>query len=163
MLALSQLFDCVAGKFIVELKEVRDLVWFNLDEREIQERDVFARMAELGIGECLLHGLQDCVAGEGKWDNAREYEFLNVLILLCIRFKNSADELLQELLQQFLRKELNLFGHLYVATKSEKGNRRSNKYMKQNVNTAKENSLFSNYYNNDGDESNAAHLVHAIR
>lgn len=121
MLTLSQLFDCVAGKFIVELEEVRDLVRLNLYEREIQERDVFVRMAELRVGECLLHGLQNCVAGEGEWNNAGEYKFLDVFVLLCIRFKNSADELLQELLQQFLKKELNLFGHLYVATKSEEG------------------------------------------
>ena len=76
-------------------------------------------MAELRVGERLLHRLQNGLTGEVERNNAGEYEFLEVLVLLCVRLGTSGDELLQELLQQFLRRELNLFGHLYAVTKSE--------------------------------------------
>lgn len=70
MLAFSQLFYCMAGKLIVELEEVRDLFWPNLNERQVQERYIFARVADVGVGEGLLDRLQYGVGGEVKRNNA---------------------------------------------------------------------------------------------
>lgn len=70
MLAFSQLFYCMTCKLIVELEEVRDLFWPNLDERQVQERYIFARVAEVGVSEGLLDRLQDGVKGEVKRNNA---------------------------------------------------------------------------------------------
>lgn len=70
MLALSQLFYCMAGQLIVELEEVRYLFWPHFDERQVQERYIFAGVAEVGVGEGLLDRLQDGVKGEVKRNNA---------------------------------------------------------------------------------------------
>lgn len=70
MLALSQLFYCMAGQLIVELEEVRYLFWPHFDERQVQEWYIFAGVAEVGVGEGLLDRLQDGVKGEVKRNNA---------------------------------------------------------------------------------------------
>ena len=57
VLAFTMFFYCVAGELIVELEEVGRLLRLTFDQRQVEKRYIFARVAELGVGERLLDGL----------------------------------------------------------------------------------------------------------